>query len=122
MRNHKYDDECCCDKCEGTWMKAFIKALNRGEKTRKKLYLNYLSNINDEFKQERKEFIKWFKNPKHLLTVGWIRRYLKNKNTNHVKMVYNIVKYFLDVVYPDEKLQHNERVDFYQLIEELSIA
>ncbi len=120
MINHKYDDECYCAKCGNEWMNAFSKAVNRGDKKEKKLYLKYIKNINDEFKEERKEFIKWFRNPKHLLSWGWIKEYIKNKNTNHVKMIYNIAKYFLNVVYPDKKINHNERVDFYQLIEYLS--
>ena len=122
MIKHKYNDNCNCNKCNDDWMKVFIVSLNKNEKIKKDLYLTYLKQIEDEFKEERKEFIKWFRKSKHRLSYGWIREYLKDKNTNHVKMIISIANYFLDTIYPNKKLQHNERVDFHQIIRELAIA
>ena len=34
MTTHKYDDECDCNKCNNEWRKAFIRSLNRGQKSK----------------------------------------------------------------------------------------
>ena len=132
-KKHKYNDACTCDQCSKIWTKGLMKAVELGESKLKNKYIKWLNQIDDVHKDERLIFIKWLSQKNNRFSYGHLEYYFKYIYYKYRKLPYpencgfeiklHLIMIHISAMYFYNKIKdHNEKVDFYNIITELPLS